>query len=253
LQAAKAWNVPSEFGESKAISVGVYNIAVIGAVSYFLAGFLGSSNASIGVLLRCIGISLAATLAVALIMTPKMLLIEGVVNMATLKRLGFIRSSEIVSSTTEKATKAELPSMARMFTYFKPDAAHAPPARQPRSDLESGSRQSSFMAYFRRSTANLENLNLEESINQFARRQSVQFESTRLSSNNQAAANIDSSKHNSARMNLNLNLGSSKHNNSARVKSSRINSSRINSARINSTSGKLTPRGAPSVFESSGP
>jgi hypothetical protein len=68
--------------------MGVYNIVVCGGVAYFLAGFVGSSTAFVGVILRSIGISLSATLAVALIMTPKLLVIEGIVNMSLITQFG---------------------------------------------------------------------------------------------------------------------------------------------------------------------
>ena len=58
----------------------IYNIAALGGIAYFLSVFLGASNVAAAVILRCIGIFASATFAVVLIMTPKLLVIEGVIK-----------------------------------------------------------------------------------------------------------------------------------------------------------------------------
>ncbi len=83
LQAISTWNVTSDLAEAKHFAIGIYNIAVIGGIAYFLSIYIGSTNAGAGIILRCVGICLSATLAVAVIIVPKLLAIGGVVNLLT--------------------------------------------------------------------------------------------------------------------------------------------------------------------------
>ena len=74
------WKAPPELAEAKHFAIAIYNILVLGGISYFLSIFIGASNASAAVLLRCLGIFASSTAAVAVIVTPKLLVIEGLIK-----------------------------------------------------------------------------------------------------------------------------------------------------------------------------
>ena len=72
------WNAPPQFSEAKYFAIAVYNITVLGGATYFLGAFIGETNAAAGVALHCFGIFISSTVAVAVIVTPKILAINGV-------------------------------------------------------------------------------------------------------------------------------------------------------------------------------
>ena len=77
MKAVRTWSIPSDISEAKTFAVAIYNIGIIGGIGYFLGALLGSNNATVGVTLRCIGISVSASSAALLIMLPKFYDIYG--------------------------------------------------------------------------------------------------------------------------------------------------------------------------------
>ena len=64
--------VPADVSEAKQFAIAIYNICVVGGIGYFLSVYLSASNVDIGNLLRALGIMLSSTVAVLIIMVPKL-------------------------------------------------------------------------------------------------------------------------------------------------------------------------------------
>lgn len=78
--AVTTWKAPPELSEAKHFAIAIYNIAVLGGITYFLGIFISTTNAGAGILLHCLGIFICSTAAVAVIILPKLLVIEGLVK-----------------------------------------------------------------------------------------------------------------------------------------------------------------------------
>jgi hypothetical protein len=78
-QAASAWNIQSDFSEAKHFAIAIYNITIMGGLSYFLSLFLlTTTGAGAAVILQCLGLFACSTLATSIIMIPKFLSMNGV-------------------------------------------------------------------------------------------------------------------------------------------------------------------------------
>lgn len=73
--ARSTWNISSEYSEAKQFAVAIYIILIFGTVAYFISATVSHSNPVVAVILRVIGIFLAATTTVIVIMIPKLRLI----------------------------------------------------------------------------------------------------------------------------------------------------------------------------------
>ena len=91
------WKAPSDLSEAKHFAVAIYNIAMVGGIAYFLSEFLSKSSTSGSVVLKAIGIFASSTLSVVLIMTPKLLAIEGIFVPK------FLTSHSVAPSSAEKS------------------------------------------------------------------------------------------------------------------------------------------------------
>ena len=67
--------MPEEISEAKYFAVAIYNIAVVGSFTYFLSVF-GNPSVTTFVVLRSLGIFIAATVSTAVIMVPKLIAIQ---------------------------------------------------------------------------------------------------------------------------------------------------------------------------------
>ena len=75
--AVTTWKAPPDLAEAKTFAVAIYNVAVLGGLSYFLSGFLASSSSIvIGFVLIYLGLFLCSTIAVVLVMTSKLMAAE---------------------------------------------------------------------------------------------------------------------------------------------------------------------------------
>lgn len=75
VKAIQTWDVPEEISEAKYFAIAVYNIAVVGSLTYFLSVF-GGVNVEVVVILRCVGMFISATVSAIVIMVPKLVVIQ---------------------------------------------------------------------------------------------------------------------------------------------------------------------------------
>jgi hypothetical protein len=72
----KMWSISSEFSEAKAFALAIYNIGIIGGLSYFLSVLLVESvGVVLAVTLKCFGMVLCAVVSTVLVMFPKLIVI----------------------------------------------------------------------------------------------------------------------------------------------------------------------------------
>ena len=71
------WHAPAELAEAKTFAVAIYNITVVGGLSYFLSGFLASSSSVIiGFILIYLGLFFCSSVPVVLVMASKLYIAE---------------------------------------------------------------------------------------------------------------------------------------------------------------------------------
>jgi len=67
----RAWNIPSKLSEAKHFAIAIYNIAVVGGIAYFVSYLIVNSSSDASVLLRVFGLFISSTVAVVVILVPK--------------------------------------------------------------------------------------------------------------------------------------------------------------------------------------
>ena len=117
--AAITWHAPAELAEAKTFAVAIYNITVVGGLSYFLSGFLASAASyEIGFILIYLGLFFCSSVPVVLVMASKLYVAEFDPNKVLPYFIDSHSQDSHSSADSRRSSVGSMTSVAHLITGF---------------------------------------------------------------------------------------------------------------------------------------